>query len=114
MNSTLTLRPPGAAMTADPVRPSEPSAVRAIVWVAERCTACVWTCKSLRRAGVDVTVEKLADAPQIVAFAKREGMKQAPVVRLVKPDGEAIWWGGMRQDLLDEAAAMVKAVARDV
>lgn len=97
-------------MTAAMNQPTD--AVQAVVWTLPACMKCVATSKRLRNGGVEVSVAKLEESPEIREKAIADGMTEAPIVMLRKPDGEVVWWSGMRTDLIDDAVALAKGGAR--
>lgn len=74
------------------------------------CVQCTATYRRLDARGIDYTVVDLAEDTDALAFTKRLGHLQAPVVTLRDADGQvADHWSGFRPDKIDTLA--VAAVA---
>lgn len=70
------------------------------------CQACYATATWLDKHEIPYTVESLEDHPAVLADARDNGITAAPVVKVVKANGEVVMWGGFRINHLAALAAL--------
>lgn len=74
------------------------------------CVQCTATYRRLDARGIDYTVVDLSEDAEALAFTKRLGHLQAPVVVLRDGDGQvADHWSGFRPDKIDALALAAAA-----
>ena len=76
----------------------DPSSGKITIYSLPNCMACKMTAKQLEKAGLDIEVVDLAQAPEALEAFKAQGIKQAPVVQT--PQGEQ--WSGLRTDKIKQ------------
>lgn len=71
-----------------------------VVWTKEQCSQCETTMRFLERKGIPFEARSLEDEPEILEYARRNGLMQAPIVETGRGDV----WSGIRHDKLQQLA----------